>query len=152
VVLAAITLFFSGFNVMEASLPSLVTKTAPSEAKGTATGIYSSSQFLGIFAGGVVGGWLNQRAGSGSVFAFSGGIALLWLLSAATMKQPSYLTTRLMRIQGGQAVDADVLAAKLRQVPGVAEAAVIAEEEVAYLKVDSRAFDAAMAQSLVGPT
>jgi len=147
IVLAAITLFFAGFNVMEASLPSLVTKAAPPAAKGTATGIYSSLQFLGIFAGGVAGGWVHQRAGSGSVFAWSGGLALLWLLVAVRMKPPSYLTTRLIRI-GGR-VDAEQLAARLRQVPGVAEAVVIPEEELAYLKVDSKVFDAAMAQSLV---
>jgi MFS family permease len=135
---------------MEASLPSLVTKTAPPEAKGTATGIYSSSQFLGIFIGGVAGGWVHQTTGAGSVFACSAGLALLWLLVAATMKQPSYLTTRLLRIKEGRAVDAQKLAAMLRQVPGVAEAVVIAEEAVAYLKVDSRTFDADMAQSLVG--
>ena len=149
VVLAAITLFFAGFNVMEASLPSLVTKTAPPEAKGTATGIYSSSQFLGIFIGGVVGGWV-QSTGSAKVFAWSGGLAVLWLLVAATMKQPSYLTMRLIRIAEGRAGDAEELAARLRQVPGVAEAVVIAEDQLAYLKVDSTTFDAAMAQSLAG--
>ena len=66
--LAALTIFFSGFNVMEASLPSLITKAAPPDAKGTATGIYSSLQFLGIFVGGVVGGWANQTGGSGRRF------------------------------------------------------------------------------------
>jgi MFS family permease len=150
VVLVAVTLFFAGFNVMEASLPSLVTKTAPPEAKGTAAGIYSSAQFIGIFVGGVVGGWVHQIEGSGSVFAWSGGLALVWLLVAVTMKQPSYLTTRLIRIGNGRAVAAEDLAAKLRQVPGVAEAVVIAEEDLAYLKVDSRTFDAAMVRSLVG--
>jgi MFS family permease len=135
---------------MEASLPSLVTKTAPPEAKGTATGIYSSSQFLGIFIGGVAGGWVHQTAGDGSVFACSAALALLWLLVAATMKQPSYLTTRLIRIRDGGALDAEKLAAMLRQVPGVAEAVVIAEEELAYLKVDARTFDSDMVQSLVG--
>jgi MFS family permease len=150
VVLVAITLFFAGFNVMEASLPSLVTKTAPPGAKGTAAGIYSSAQFIGIFVGGVVGGWVHLIEGIGSVFAWSGGLALLWLLVAVTMKQPSYLTTRLIRIGNGRAVAAEDLAAKLRQVPGVAEAVVIAEEDLAYLKVDSRTFDAAMVRSLVG--
>jgi predicted MFS family arabinose efflux permease len=149
VVLAAITLFFTGFNVMEASLPSLVTKTAPPEAKGTAAGIYSSAQFLGIFVGGVVGGWVHQTEGSGSVFAWSGGLALLWLLVAVTMKQPSYLTTRLIRIGDGCTVTAEDLAAKLRQLPGVAEAIVVTEENLAYLKVDSKTFDAAEARSLV---
>ena len=148
VVLAAITLFFAGFNVMEASLPSLVTKTAPPDAKGTAAGIYSSAQFLGIFIGGVVGGWVQQIEGGGSVFGWSGVLALLWLLVAVTMKQPSYLTTRLIRIEDGCAVVAEDLASNLRQLPGVVEAVVIAD--LAYLKVNSRTFDAAMARSLVG--
>ncbi len=146
--LAALVIFFSAFNVMEASLPSLITKAAPPDAKGTATGIYSSSQFLGIFIGGIVGGWANQTGGSTGVFALTAVIALLWLAAAATMAQPSYLTTRLVRI--GDGADATTLAARLRQVPGVAEAVVIAEEKLAYLKVDSKAFDAAMAESLAG--
>jgi MFS family permease len=150
VLLAALTIFFSGFNVMEASLPSLITKAAPPDAKGTATGIYSSLQFLGIFVGGVVGGWANQTGGTAGVFALTAALALLWLLAAITMKQPSYLTTRLVPIADGKVGDAEGLAARLRQVPGVAVAVVIAEEKLAYLKVDSRSFDAAMAASLAG--
>jgi len=146
--LAALTVFFSAFNIMEASLPSLITKAAPPDAKGTATGLYSSLQFLGIFVGGVVGGWANQAGGSAGVFVLTTVIALIWLLAAATMAQPSYLTTRLMPIADGR--DSESLAARLRQVPGVAEAVVIAEEKLAYLKVDSKSFDAAMAQSLAG--
>jgi MFS family permease len=148
VLVAALTVFFSGFNTMEASLPSLITKTAPPDAKGTAMGLYSSLQFLGIFAGGVIGGWANQHGGTSAVFALTAAIALAWLLAAATMKQPSYLTTRLVAI--GEGADADTLAARLRQVPGVAEAVVIAEEKLAYLKVDSKSFDAKLAESLAG--
>lgn len=150
VLLAALAVFFSGFNVMEASLPSLITKVAPPDAKGTATGLYSSLQFLGIFVGGIVGGLANQTGGNAGVFALTAGLALLWLLAAATMAQPSYLTTRLIPIGSGQTADAEGLAARLRQVPGVAEAVVIAEEKLAYLKVDSKSFDAAMAESLAG--
>ncbi|MBI3704314.1 MAG: MFS transporter, partial [Rhizobiales bacterium] len=146
--LTALTVFFSAFNVMEASLPSLITKAAPPEAKGTAIGVYSSLQFLGIFVGGVIGGWAHQAGGVAAVFVMTSVIALLWLIAAATMKQPSYLSTRLMHVAEG--IDAKSLAARLRQVPGVAEAVVIAEENVAYLKVDSRSFDAAKAASLVG--
>jgi len=148
VLLAALVVFFSAFNVMEASLPSLITKAAPPDTKGTAMGLYSSAQFLGIFVGGVVGGWAHQHGGNPAVFALTAAIALFWLLAAATMAQPSYLTTRLVSIANGQAGDAESLAAKLRQVPGVAEAVVIAEEQLAYLKVDSKHFDAAMAESL----
>lgn len=145
-VLVAITLFFAGFNVMEASLPSLITKAAPPEAKGTATGVYSSLQFLGIFVGGSVGGWVHQHIGNGSVFLWSGGLALLWLLLAATMKQPSYLTTKLIRI--GAIDDVEQLVEKFKQLPGVADAVIYAEEKMAYLKVDSKLFDAEQAASL----
>ena len=62
IALLALAVFFSAFNVMEATLPSLITKVAPPDAKGTAAGLFSSSQFLGIFAGGVVGGWVHRRA------------------------------------------------------------------------------------------
>jgi MFS family permease len=150
VLLAALIIFFSGFNVMEASLPSLITKVAPPDAKGTAMGLYSSLQFLGIFVGGVVGGWANQTGGTTGVFALTAALALLWLLAAATMAQPSYLTTRLLPIGDGPAAEPESLAARLRQVPGVAMAVVIAEEKLAYLKVDSKSFDAAMAASLAG--
>jgi MFS family permease len=89
VLLAALVVFFSGFNILEASLPSLVTKTAPKGATGTATGLYSSSQFLGIFAGGVVGGWVHQAAGTTAVFLFAAALAIAWLLVAATMRGPA---------------------------------------------------------------
>ena len=138
-VIAGITVFFAGFNVMEASLPSLITKTAPPAAKGTAAGIFSTSQFLGIFVGGVAGGAIQQTLGGNAVFVASLGLAIVWILVASTMKQPSYLTTRLIRI--AENADPVALAAALRRVPGVAEAVVIAEERLAYLKVDSRTYD-----------
>jgi MFS family permease len=150
VLLAALVVFFSAFNVMEASLPSLITKVAPAEAKGTAMGVYSSLQFLGIFAGGIVGGLAHQHGGDTAVFALTGLMALVWLFAAATMAQPSYLTTRLLPLADTAAGDTESLAARLRQVPGVAEAVVIADEKLAYLKVDSRSFDAAKAASLAG--
>jgi MFS family permease len=147
-VVTALTIFFAGFNVMEAMLPSLITKAAPPDAKGTATGLFSSAQFLGIFVGGVLGGWAHQQWGTAGVFTVTTGLALAWLAAAATMKQPSYLSTRLVPLGERAARDAERLAARLRQVPGVAEAVVIAEEKLAYLKVDSKSFDARMAESV----
>jgi len=144
--LAAVTIFFAGFNIMEASLPSLVTKNAPAAAKGTASGIYSSSQFIGIFFGGLAGGWAHDSYGDAGVFALSAGVGLAWLLVVATMRQPRYLSSRLLKI--GDGVGADTLAARLLEVPGVAEAMVIAEEGVAYLKVDSRDYDADAAHAV----
>ena len=148
--LAALIVFFSAFNVMEASLPSLITKVAPPDVKGTAMGVYSSLQFLGIFIGGVIGGMAHQHGGSAGVFALTTALAAIWLLAAARMAQPSYLTTRLLPIAESNVSDAAGLARKLRQVPGVVEAVIIAEEKVAYLKVDSKSFDAAMAETVAG--
>ncbi|MFZ1150635.1 MAG: MFS transporter, partial [Xanthobacteraceae bacterium] len=147
VLLAALVVFFSAFNVMEASLPSLITKVAPPDVKGTAMGVYSSLQFLGIFVGGIIGGMAHQHGGSAGVFALTTALAAIWLLAAAGMAQPSYLTTRLVPIAENKLSDADGLATKLRQVPGVIEAVIIAEENVAYLKVDAKSFDAPMAEA-----
>ena len=150
VLLAALVVFFSAFNVMEASLPSLITKVAPPDVKGTAMGVYSSLQFLGIFVGGIIGGMAHQHGGSAGVFALTTALAAIWLLAAAGMAQPSYLTTRLVPIAENKLSDADGLATKLRQVPGVIEAVIIAEENVAYLKVEAKSFDAAMAEAVAG--
>jgi MFS family permease len=148
--LLSLTVFFAGFNIMSATLPSLITKTAPLDARGTASGIYSSAQFLGIFLGGVIGGWAHQRTGDTGVFVLTTVLALLWLAAAATMARPSYLSTRLVRISDAQAACAESLAARLSQMPGVAEAVVIAEEKLAYLKVDAKSFDAAQAEAVAG--
>jgi MFS family permease len=150
VLLAALVVFFSAFNVMEASLPSLITKVAPPDVKGTATGVYSSLQFFGIFIGGVIGGMAHQHAGSAGVFAVTTALAVIWLLAAAGMAQPSYFTTRLVPVGENRLSDATDLATKLRQVPGVVEAVIIAEENLAYLKVDAKSFDAAMAEAVAG--
>ena len=150
VLLAALIVFFSAFNVMEASLPSLISKVAPPDVKGTAMGVYSSLQFLGIFVGGVIGGMAHQHGGSPGVFVLTTVLAVIWLIAAAGMAQPSYLTTRLVPIAENKLSVAADLAAKLRQVPGVAEAVIIAEEGVAYLKVDTKTFDAGMAETVAG--
>jgi len=81
-------LFFTGFNLMEATLPSLISKLAPVNSKGTAMGAYSSSQFLGAFAGGAMGGWLLGQYGVGGVFAGCAVVALIWLLLATGMQAP----------------------------------------------------------------
>lgn len=80
--------FFVGFNLLEASLPSLVSRTAPVDLRGTAMGIYSTSQFAGAFAGGVVGGWVQQQHGLLAVFLVSAAFSTLWLLTAIGMRVP----------------------------------------------------------------
>lgn len=141
--------FFTGFNLLEATLPSLIAKMAPPDAKGTAMGIYSSSQFLGAFAGGALGGWLRGLYGLKGVFAFATLGALAWLLVAWTMRSPRYLSSYLLNVGALDEVEARLLALRLGQVRGVAEAVVIAAEGVAYLKVDRRALDEVALRELV---
>ncbi len=74
--------FFAAFNVLEAILPSMVSRLAPPDARGTALGIYNTIQALGLFAGGAVGGWISQRFGGASVFVLCAGVMTVWLLVA----------------------------------------------------------------------
>ena len=69
--------------MLEATLPSLISRTAPPAVKGTAIGVYSSVQFLGTFVGAIVGGWLSQHHGPTAVFAFCVALTLFWLVVAA---------------------------------------------------------------------
>lgn len=144
--------FFTAFNLLEAILPSLITKLAPPDAKGTAMGVYSSSQFLGAFAGGALGGWLNGQFGPHGVFAFATLGALAWLLVAWTMREPPYLSGYLLNVGILDEVEAQLLTLRLVEVPGVAEAAVAADEGVAYLKVDRRTLDEAMLRQFAADT
>ncbi len=78
--LATLTLFFVGFNFLEASLPSMISRVAPTSNKGAALGTYSTGQFVGTFLGGVLGGSAASVLGNHGVFALAGAVALLWLL------------------------------------------------------------------------
>jgi len=133
--------FYSAFNLLEALLPSLIAKMAPPDSKGTAMGFYSSSQFFGAFVGGTAGGWLHGQFGLSSVFLFCAAAALLWLVLAVGMETPRYLNTRMLRVGELDPSEAQQLAQRMTAVPGVAEAVVIAEDEVAYLKVDPGLLD-----------
>lgn len=139
--IAGLLLFFIAFNLLEATLPSLIAKMAPPDKKGTAMGVYSSAQFLGAFCGGSLGGWLLGAAGIVWVFGLGILTALLWLGVAATMRPPRYLSSQLLQVGKLSQAEAGVLAERLLEVPGVAEAVVIVEEGVAYLKVDKTKLD-----------
>jgi MFS family permease len=80
--------FFCGFNVMEAIQPSLISKLAPAADKGTALGIYNTTQSIGLFLGGMLGGGLLQHFGAGAVHLLCALLGLVWLSLAATMTPP----------------------------------------------------------------
>nr|WP_238485717.1 MFS transporter [Rahnella ecdela] len=136
-VIAGIQLFFLAFNVMEAILPSLISKESPAGYKGTAMGLYSTSQFIGVAIGGSLGGYVYGHAGAGAVFLVCAGIAVVWLLVSSTMTEPPYVSS--LRITLSElAVKDSALQARILAQPGVAEAVVVPEEFSAYVKVDTK--------------
>lgn len=81
-VVATLTLFFAGFNFLEALLPSMISRAAPAGGKGLALGTYATGQFVGTFLGGLTGGAAASLFSTHGVFAVGGGLALCWLLLA----------------------------------------------------------------------
>jgi MFS family permease len=104
-------------------------------------GVYSSSQFFGIFVGGTIGGWAYGLDGPAGVFIFSAIVALLWFVVAVTMKPPRFTRTRMISVEVANAAEARALEAELLAQAGVVEATVALDEGVAYIKVDSAQAD-----------
>jgi len=80
--------FFCGFNVLEATQPSLVSRLAPMQVRGTAMGLYNTLQSLGFFAGGWAGGSLVKSWGSPMLFLCCAAAMLVWWLVALPMQAP----------------------------------------------------------------
>jgi len=135
---ACLWVFFAGFNLLEATLPSLISKTAPGDLKGTAMGIYSSSQFLGAFLGGASGGWLYGAFGAASVFVFSAVVAAVWVMIASFMSTPRYLANLLLSLQNVKEERGLEFSKALLGINGIEEVRLHFEESTAYLKVDSQ--------------
>ncbi len=83
-----LTLFFVAFNVLEATQPSLISRCAPAHAKGAALGVYNTTQSLGLFCGGVLGGALAKHGGASAVWLACAALALCWLVLGLSMAMP----------------------------------------------------------------
>jgi MFS family permease len=140
-IVLALTVFFTAFNLLEAMLPSLVTKIAPARSKGTAMGLYNTAQSLGLFAGGAFGGALSHVSGATGVFLAGAALSVLWLAFAVGMRRPPAVRSLMYHLPALDHAQARLLEQRLAALPGVAEAAVLADERQATLKVDMRAFD-----------
>ena len=141
ILLVGLWLFFVSFNLLEASLPSLIAKFAPAAHKGTAMGVFSSSQFLGAFFGATSAGWIKQYLEAGDVFLLNAILLGLWFGMALSMRQPPYLSSELLNVGLLDKKAAQALVMRLTAIRGVAEAVVIPEDGIAYLKVDKKALD-----------
>jgi len=128
--------FFVGFNLLEAMLPSLISKEAPAAGKGSAMGVYSTSQFLGSFIGGSVGGWASGVAGLTGVIVLMLAAALIWLIVVATMAQPSYASSLSLPLDPQCRTAPPEIREALLSVPGVNDAVVLVNTHEAWLKVD----------------
>ncbi|MBL4783576.1 MAG: MFS transporter [Porticoccaceae bacterium] len=146
IMVGGLLVFFMAFNLLEASLPSLVSKLSPAGIKGTALGVYSTSQFLGTFCGGVVGGLVAQQFGHGAVFWASLMAALVWLGFALTMQPPRYLRSVEVNLEGRGQLDTRGL---MTQVAGVVDVVVIPGQNMAYVKVDDEHFEQAQMDALL---
>ena len=145
----ALLLFFTGFNFLEASLPALVSRIAPAGQRGSAMGVYSSSQFFGAFLGGVLGGAVLQQFGYQALFAVLAVIGLIWLAVASTLIIPLRVQRLSLAVSLQSTQQAEQLAADLTVLAGVQEVTLVLAEQRCYLKVSSAQFDTAQAQAVI---
>jgi MFS family permease len=96
-------LFFAAFNVLEAMLPSLVSRIAPERARGSAIGVYNTTQTMGLFAGGLAGGWMAKHFGAAAVFALGAALMLAWLGLVAGMRPVNPAKPRSLTVEANTA-------------------------------------------------
>lgn len=136
----ALIVFFAGFNALEALLPSQVGSTAPVAARGTSMGVYSSAQFLGIFFGAQLAGWLAPELGLRLMVSLMVVVMCgwgVWVLLRPSLRK---LVTRHW-VLGGNNLLTDTWQKSLLNIRGVEEAVVIESERMLMLKVDESLLD-----------
>ena len=146
---AALAVFFSVFNALEALLPSMTSRRAPAGARGSAMGLFSSAQFLGIFVGGAAGGAIHEAWGTQGVFVFALILSLAYAPVAAGLRPAALTAERRVDIGEVSAERANELRRALEAIAGVTETAWAPEEGVLYVKTMRPDLDeAALEQAL----
>lgn len=146
VLLAGLGLFFIAFNVMEALLPSWLSKSAPIQSKATAMGVNSSSQFLGAFFGGMIGGQLLLLNNTSLGWSILAAIAVVWLLISFGLAQPRYLSSLVLALP--ETKQTDEWTSQLLAIRGIEEVVVMSDQQFAYVKIDKQLIDEAARQDL----
>ncbi len=137
-VVASLFIYFIAFNLLEATLPSLISKMAPAASKGTAIGVHNTAQSFGVFLGALVGGFLSSRYGFSAVFIFCAVLMGFWLLLAFGMKTPPSVKTKMYHVELTTALKAKELSTKIANMDGVEEAEVIAQENMLIVKINNQ--------------
>ncbi|RMD00087.1 MFS transporter [Aquitalea palustris] len=145
-------LYFIAFNILEATLPSLISKIAPADAKGTAIGVYNTAQSFGLFMGAAAGGWLYGHYGAAGVFSFTSVLMASWLLASFSMQAPQAVRSVMFHIGEDWRGSPQQLSQQLSALAGVSEAVVVLEDRVAYLKVSQQTWDEAAVKQLIQAT
>ncbi len=130
--------YFVAFNILEASLPSLISKLAPAVAKGTAMGVYNTSQSLGVAVGGLVGGYLARHYSYSVVFMFCAVLMSIWLLLTFSMKTPPSVKTKMYHLGETSEAQAVELTKAISALPYVHEAVAIAKEGMLIVKIKNQ--------------
>ncbi len=140
-VVIAMVIYFTGFNLMEALLPSMISRIAPLSGKGTALGVYSTSQFAGAFLGGPVAGLIMQYYGMDGVYLVGAFMAMLWAALLLGLKNPPALTAYTLTMPDVAKESFPSLVAEIKAIEGVSEAIALPEAGAVYLKVDKKNLD-----------
>ena len=141
--------YFAAFNLLEASLPSWLSKVCPVGNRGTAMGIYSTCQFLGTFIGGILGGFALANVGIDGLFWLLALMLLFWCFVAATMVSPKPLQTLILQVGETKASD---FVKSISNIDGVEDILLIEGEDLAYVKVDKTLIDLEIFQPFLNRT
>lgn len=144
-IILGLLFYFMGFNLLEATIPSWISKRAPVANKATAMGLNSSSQFFGAFVGGAIGGLLLTQSNllAWGILAVVMAVALIIIMPIA---QPPYLSSTTVTIP--KDIDIQDWSRQMSAINGVDELVVMAKEQVAYLKLDKTQLTDASRQAL----
>ena len=134
-------LFFTAFNYLEATMPSILSRLAPAGVKGSVMGAYSSSQFMGAFTGGLLGGAIASHYGPQMIFLAMAAFSLIWFGFAMSMQQLKKSKSYSLATDITCEERADEVAEHLAAMPGVIEATLVHTEAVAYIKIDDKVAD-----------
>ncbi|MEN8426216.1 MULTISPECIES: MFS transporter [Acinetobacter] len=146
ILLTGLGIFFIAFNVMEALLPSWLSKVAPIQSKATAMGVNASSQFLGAFFGGTLGGQLLLLNDTSMGWSILTAVAIIWLFISFGLAQPRYLSSLVLSLPENR--QTDEWTSQLLSIHGIEEVVVMPEQQVAYVKVDKQQINDTARQQL----
>lgn len=136
--LPLLLLFFTAFTLLEAVLPSWISKVAPAHCKGVAMGIYSSSQFLGIFCGGLIGGWLYSHYGVSGILLMGALMSLFWLVFSRGLTTPFSFVTEIFALNEFLQINSEKLVEQLYCIAGVVQVTIMESESAIYIKIDPK--------------